>query len=82
MQTIKVPIQFQGVATVLVPDHLKPHDATILANKLTLAQILATADNPDCGEALEAAFEECEAFQISANDFDAAKIAYVVGEWK
>jgi len=56
-----VRVQFSGVVTVEVPDHLSSTDAKIFATKVALARILATCDNPDAPEddALSEYTEEC-----------------------
>ena len=58
-------MQFTG--TVLVPDHLSTGDARLLANKLALARILATIDNPDApdDDACEDYIEECSSSPTS-----------------
>lgn len=82
MALINVNVKFDGLAQVEVPDHLCQHDAEILAERLALAQILATFDNPDCGECLEAA---CQEFigesEGTSEDFDNAKTISVFGDW-
>lgn len=57
-KVITVPVLFRGEATIEVPAHLPEDRQRQLANKLVLAQMLATLENPDCGECLERACEE------------------------
>ncbi len=46
----EIPVQFTGIVTVEVPDHLPPKDAKLITTKVALARILATTDNPDAPE--------------------------------
>jgi hypothetical protein len=82
MKQVIVPINFIGSVTVKVPDHLSNDHAKILAEKLAVAQILATAENPDCGEAILAAGEEyAEETGNSEEDIDVAEVADICGTW-
>lgn len=85
MKQLDVPVQFNGVVTVKVPDHLSDADAKLLAGKLALAQILATCDNPDGPEddACEDYGEECsEAARPTAEgDWDQCEVTGVGGQW-
>ncbi len=77
---IKVPVVFRGEVIVEVPDDaVAPR---ILAKKLALAQVLATEENPDCGESLMDACQEYEAEGGCEEDFDAAKVLSVSGMWQ
>ncbi len=86
MKRIDVPVQFVGVVTVLVPDHLSLDDGKLLANKLALARILATCDNPDAPDedACEDYAEECsaKAKATAEGDWDRCKVENVGGTWK
>lgn len=85
MKRTNVPVQFVGTVTVLVPDHLSSTYARLLSNKLALATILATTDNPDapeddaCGDYIE----ECSASaQATAEeDRDCCEVQGVGGKW-
>lgn len=82
---IDVPVQFTGEISVLVPDHLSPNDAKLLAQKVALARIVATCDNPDAPEE-EACCdyaEQCsDAAQATADhDWDECEINGVGGTW-
>lgn len=85
MKQLDVPVQFSGVVTVKVPDHLSDADAKLLAGKVALARILATCDNPDAPEddACEDYEGECSALaQASAEqDWDQSEISGVGGQW-
>jgi hypothetical protein len=85
MKQIDVPVQFNGVVTVLVPKHLSATDAKLLANKVALARILATCDNPDAPEedACDEYAEECSdtAQTTAEQDWDRCKIHGVGGAW-
>jgi hypothetical protein len=83
MKRIDVPVQFTGTVTVLVPDHLSAADARLLANKLALARILATTDNPDAPEedACEDYAQECSAKATAEEDWDSCEIQGVSGKW-
>jgi hypothetical protein len=83
MKRIDVPVQFTGTVTVMVPDHLSTHDARLLANKLALARILATTDNPDAPEedACEDYAQECSANATAEEDWDSCEIQGVGGKW-
>jgi hypothetical protein len=85
MKRIDVPVQFTGTVTVLVPDHLSTHDARLLANKLALARILATTDNPDAPEddACQDYAEECsgKAQGTAEEDWDSCEVQGVSGKW-
>ena len=52
MDTVKIDVHvnFIGEVRVVVPDHLSADDSSLLAEKLALARILATCDNPDAPE--------------------------------
>ena len=83
MKRIDVPVQFTGTVTVMVPDHLSTHDARLLANKLALARILATTDNPDAPEedACEDYAQECSANATAEEDWDSCEVQGVSGKW-
>ncbi len=85
MQKFDVPVQFTGVVTVLVPDHLSAADANLLAQKLALARIVATCDNPDAPEedACDEYAEECSdtARKTAERDWDRCRIQGVGGAW-
>jgi hypothetical protein len=84
MRTVDVRVRFEGTVRVCCADHLSGKDATILAKKTALARLVATTENPDCGECLE---EACQEFVHETNgrgndeDFDAAKPDGVSGRW-
>jgi hypothetical protein len=88
MKTVEVPVQFTGTVKVAVADHLSDNDAKILAEKLAIAQMLATPHNEDCGEALECACEEfhrestVDEEEEAERLFDAADIIDVSGTWQ
>ena len=83
MKRIDVHVQFIGTVTILVPDHLSAADARLLANKLALARILATIDNPDAPEddACEDYAEECSAKATAEEDWDCCQVQGVGGKW-
>lgn len=85
MKQIDVPVQFTGVVGVLVPGHLTDHDAKLLAEKVALARILATYDNPDAPEedACDDYAEKCSdtAHSTAEQDWDRCKIYSFGGEW-
>jgi len=82
---LKVLVQFSGVVSVAVPDHLSADDSSLLAEKLALARILATCDNPDAPEddaCCEYAEECSDTAQATAEeDWDACEITGVSGAW-
>lgn len=85
MKRIDVPLQFTGAVTVLVPDHLSPDDRRLLAEKLALARILATIDNPDapeedaCGDYTEKCSSVAQA--TAEEDWDSCEVQGVSGKW-
>ena len=87
MKRIEVAVTFSGTVTVDVPEYLSDADSKLLASKFVLASMLATDDNSDCGEALDAAFGEFfNGSSIAAEDsaseaFDAAGIVDIAGVW-
>ena len=85
MKRIDVQVQFTGMVTVLVPDHLSPSDARLLANTLALSRILATTDNPDAPEEDSCAeyTERCSAKAQSTaeEDWDSSEVRGVGGKW-
>jgi|JI9StandDraft_1071089.scaffolds.fasta_scaffold289956_2 hypothetical protein len=88
MRKIDVPVRFTGTVSVVVPDSLDDNAARLLAEKVAIAQMLATADNEDCGEALFAACNEffTESGLVVEEEasaiFDAAEITDVAGTWE
>ena len=82
---ILVPLKFEGSVAVAVPDYLSESDAAMMAEKLALANILATLENPDAPE--EEAFEEyynaCskEAKETADSDWTDAMLGGVGGTW-
>jgi hypothetical protein len=80
-----VRVQFSGVVTVEVPDHLSSTDAKILATKVALARILATCDNPDAREddTCSDYVEESSGLARSTADEDwgECKVRGVGGQW-
>lgn len=82
---IEVPVSFEGTVTVDVPDAMKRRDALLLVEKLVLARMLATTDNPDAPEdvAFEEYKEECSKTSVGQadKDWDACKIEGVGGTW-
>lgn len=85
MRKVDVPVQFSGVVSVLVPDHLSAADAKLLGEKVALARILATCDNPDAPEddACTDYSDECsDSAQATAeHDWDQCQISGVGGAW-
>lgn len=85
MPTINVPVRFIGTISVMVPDRLSKANAKLLATKLALARILATADNPDAPEddALSDYTDECshQAWTTAEADWDRCEISGVSGQW-
>ena len=83
MKKVSVNLEFRGTATVLVPEHLSESDQRVLANKLATAQILATFENPDCGECLDIACDEfIEETGKSEEDWDSSMVEDVSGTWQ
>jgi hypothetical protein len=82
---IQVPVQFTGVVEVTIPEGLSANDAQLLANKLALARVLATCDNPDAPEddAFEEYEDECSAdAKVRAEmDWDHATAKVTTGAW-
>ena len=79
---VHVRVHFEGVVEIEMTVHLSSADQMILAQKLALAQILATSNNPDCGEAMESACEEfVEETGGTEGDFDRAKVIGITGVW-
>jgi hypothetical protein len=85
MKRTDVHLQFSGTVAILVPGHLAANDARLLANKLALARILATTDNPDASEddACQDYAEECseKAQATAAEDWDSCEVQGVGGKW-
>lgn len=85
MRQIDVPVEFTGIVTVLVPDHLSAADAKLLAEKVALCRVLPTCDNPDAPEedACDEYAEECSAAAQPAaeQDWDRCVIHGVGGAW-
>ena len=83
MKRIDVHVQFTGTVTLLVPDHLSSGDARLLANKLALARIVATTDNPNAPEedACQDYADECAAKTTADEDWDACEVQGVGGKW-
>jgi len=85
MKRLSVAVRFAGTVTILVPDHLSPADARLLANKLALARILATTDNPDapedaaCGDYIEECSVSAQA--TAEEDWDRCEVQGVGGKW-
>lgn len=83
LRTVSVPLVFRGVAEIEVPAKLEDWQAKLLAQKLALAQILATFDNPDCGECLELASQEfVRDTDLPSSVFDMASAKSVSGVWR
>lgn len=80
---LNIPVQFNGIVTVDVPDHLSNADAKLLADRIVLARIVATTDNPDAPE--EDAFDDyvanCLAKTTAEQDWDQSKPISVSGKW-
>ncbi|MCK9462625.1 MAG: hypothetical protein M0R80_23650 [Proteobacteria bacterium] len=74
MKTIDVNVKFEGTITIEVPDHLSDGQANDLAERLVLARVVATMDNPDAPE--DAACEDGE-----EKDWDACVVTGVCGTW-
>ena len=87
MDTVKIDVHvnFIGEVRVVVPDHLSADDSSLLAEKLALARILATCDNPDAPEddACCEYAEECSdtAQSTAEEDWDACEVETVSGAW-
>jgi hypothetical protein len=85
MKKVDVSVQFKGVVTVLVPKRLSADDAKLLANKIALARILATCDNPDAPEddGCDEYAEQCSntARKTAERDWDRCEIQGVNGAW-
>jgi hypothetical protein len=82
MKTRTVRVKFEGEVEVQLPDHMPDNDASILAEKLALARILATTDNPDAPE--DAACDEYlqeGSVHASEADWDETNIVGVNGSW-
>ena len=77
MKPVGLKVQFEGVVTVLVPDHLCHNNARLLARNLALARILVTADTPHDPFAFYDYGQECSATgqRTAREDWAAAKIA-------
>lgn len=83
MRTLEIAVRFESVVPVSCPDHLSDADAKILAKKIALARVVATTENADCGECLEAACQEfVNETSGTEEDFDAAKAESVSGRWQ
>jgi hypothetical protein len=84
-QTMKlnILIHFDGVTTVMVPDHLSNTDAKLLAEKVALARIVATIDKQDGPEddAFDDYFNHCLAKATAEQDWDNSQILCVGGKW-
>ena len=82
---IDVSVNFIGEVRVVVPDHLSADASSLLAEKLALARILATCDNPDAPEddaCCEYAEECSDTAQATAEeDWDACEVETVSGAW-
>jgi hypothetical protein len=80
-----IPVAFEGVVEVIVPDSMAEPDANVLANVFALARILATTDNPDAPEdtVFEDYLEACSdtARATAEADWDSTKVEGVGGEW-
>ena len=85
MPKLDIPMQFTGVVSIQVPDHLSLTDAKLLATKLALARILATCDNPDAPEddAFSDYADECSdlAQETAEDDWDQSEVKSVSGSW-
>jgi hypothetical protein len=83
MKQINIPVQFTGIVTVNVPDHLSDTDARLLAERVALARILATTNNEDGPE--DDAFDDyaanCLAKATAEQDWDNSKTISVSGKW-
>lgn len=85
MKRISVPVRFAGTVNILVPAHLSPADARLLAGKLALARILATTDNPDapedaaCGDYIEECSSSAQA--TAEKDWDRCEVQGIGGRW-
>ena len=85
MRRIDIPIQFFGTVSVLVPDRLCGTDAILLATKLVLSRIVATADNPDapeddaCGDYAKECSEQSR--NTAESDWDQGTISGIGGRW-
>jgi hypothetical protein len=83
MKQINIHVQFTGIVTVNVPDHLSDADARLLAGRVALARILATTDNPDAPEddAFDDYSNQCLAKATAEQDWDQSEILGVGGKW-
>lgn len=79
---LNIPVQFAGIVTVDVPDHLSDTDAKLLAEKMALARIVATTDNQDGPE--DDAFDDyvanCRAKSTADQDWDQSKPIGISGK--
>jgi hypothetical protein len=86
MRKVDVPLQFNGVVTVMVPKRLSAADAKLLAEKVALARILATCNNSDApdDEACMDYLEDCSdtAQATAEQDWDRCRIHGVGGQWE
>jgi hypothetical protein len=80
---LDIPVQFIGIVTVTVPDHLSTTDAKLLAEKVALARIVATIDNQNGPEddACDDYVAKCSAKATVEQDWDQSEILRVSGKW-
>jgi hypothetical protein len=80
---LNIPVQFTGIITVEVPDHLSDADAKLLAERVALARIVATTDNEDGPEddAFDDYADQCSTKSTTEQDWDQCEISGVGGQW-
>ena len=85
MAVKEIAVRFEGTVRVNVPDSIPAERQGVLAEKLALALVLATIDNPDAPED-EASTEYQEEFGLSEeqleHDWDSSKALEVSGTWE
>ena len=84
MKKILIPVKFEGMVEVEIPENVPTSRARPLAGNLVLARILATTDNPDAPEDV-ACEEYAEKFDLSetvaGKEWDEVVIQGVSGAW-
>jgi hypothetical protein len=84
---IKVPVKFEGVIEVDVSPSLNQTESRCLAEKLALAKVIATTQNPDAPEeeALDDFIHSLESSNLTTDDiikaWDNANVGGVSGSW-
>lgn len=82
---IDIEVKFEGVVTVEVPNSVPSSRRVPLAEKIALARIVASVDNPDAPES-EACDEYADDFELdddqAGKEWDGCTVTGVGGEWK